>query len=79
MAKSIDKLRNVIGVDSVLNRIQDLDILLERILLEARRVLRADAGSIYIKQRDKLAITYSQNDTRRYRHRWGPGCDSDGR
>ncbi len=64
MASRIDKLRNVIGVDSVLNKIQDLDILLERILLEARRVLRADAGSIYITQGDKLAVTYSQNDTK---------------
>ena len=64
MASRIDKLRNVIGVDSVLNKIQDLDILLERILLEARRVLSADAGSIYIKQGDKLAVTYSQNDTK---------------
>ena len=64
MASRVDKLRNVIGVDSVLNKIQDLDILLERILLEARRVLSADAGSIYIKQGDKLAVTYSQNDTK---------------
>ena len=64
MASRVDKLRNVIGVDSVLNKIQDLDILLERILLEGRQVLRADAGSIYIKQGDKLAVTYSQNDTK---------------
>lgn len=64
MASRIDKLRNVIGVDSVLNKIQDQDILLERILLEARRVLRADAGSIYKTQGDKLAVTYSQNDTK---------------
>jgi len=64
MASRIDKLRDVIGVDSVLNKIQDQDILLERILLEARRVLNADAGSIYIKDGDKLAVTYSQNDTK---------------
>lgn len=64
MASRIEKLRKVIGVDSVLNKIQDLDILLERILLEARRVLNADAGSIYIKQGEKLAVTYSQNDTK---------------
>ena len=63
MASRIDKLRNVIGVDSVLNKIQDLDILLERILLEARRVMNADAGSIYIKQADNLAVSYAQNDT----------------
>ena len=64
MASRIDKLRNVIGVDSVLNKIQDLDILLERVLLEARRVLSANAGSIYRKQGDKLAVSYSQNDTK---------------
>lgn len=63
MAKHEDKLRSVIGVDSVLNRIQDLDILLERILLEARRVLSADAGSVYIKTGDMLAVQYAQNDT----------------
>jgi response regulator RpfG family c-di-GMP phosphodiesterase len=58
-----DKLRNVLGVDSLLNRIQDLDVLLETILSEARKVLSADAGSIYIKDGDELAVSYSQNDT----------------
>jgi HD-GYP domain-containing protein (c-di-GMP phosphodiesterase class II) len=65
--------RAIIQLDTELNQIQDLDILLERILLEARRVVRADAGSIYIRERtaekgddapvEKLAIKYSQNDT----------------
>ena len=32
MASRIDKLRNVIGVDSVLNKIQDLDILLDPLI-----------------------------------------------
>jgi len=61
----------IIKIDSELQQIQDLDILLERILLEARRVVHADAGSIYVKETveeegkvvDKLAIKYSQNDT----------------
>lgn len=44
--------------------IQDVDILLERILLEARQVANADAGSIYIRQGDALAITYAQNATK---------------
>jgi HD-GYP domain-containing protein (c-di-GMP phosphodiesterase class II) len=56
-------LESIIRLDSELNQIQDLDLLLERILLEARRVVRADAGSIYVKEGDKLAIKYSQNDT----------------
>jgi hypothetical protein len=40
----------ILQLDSELNRIQDLDLLLERILLEARKVVHADAGSIYVKE-----------------------------
>lgn len=57
------KLREVISLDSELNQIQDLDILLERILREARRIVNADAGSIYRKRGDELVISYAQNDT----------------
>jgi HD-GYP domain-containing protein (c-di-GMP phosphodiesterase class II) len=64
-------LRALLKIDAELNKIQDLDILLERILLEARKVVNADAGSIYIKEsvkeegtvKDKLFFRYSQNDT----------------
>ncbi|ORC37931.1 phosphohydrolase [Marispirochaeta aestuarii] len=56
-----EKLLDVITLDSELNKIKDVDILLERILTEARRVVQADAGSIYIKKADKLAISYAQN------------------
>jgi HD-GYP domain-containing protein (c-di-GMP phosphodiesterase class II) len=57
------KLKQIFALDFELNKIQDLDILLERLLFEARRVTRADAGSIYIREEDKLVILYSQNDT----------------
>jgi len=50
-----------LGVD--LNQIQDLDILMESILTEARRFVNADAGSIYIREKDTLHFTYTQNDT----------------
>ncbi len=56
-------LTSILELDSKLNQIQDLDILLERILLEARKAVHADAGSIYIRENDKLAIKYAQNDT----------------
>ncbi len=59
-----EKLRKIIRLDAELNRIQDLDILLERILLEARRAVNADAGSIYIREDNRLAIKYAQNDTK---------------
>jgi len=63
--------KNIIRLDSELNQIQDYDLLLERILYEARRVVRADAGSIYItvptepgeEGTEKLSIKYSQNET----------------
>ncbi len=57
-------IQSIIQIDSELNKIRDYDLLLERILLEARRVVNADAGSIYIKEGDTLAIKYSQNDTK---------------
>ena len=57
-------LKKFFELESQLNRIQDLDILLERILLEARRMVSANAGSIYIKKdADNLVINYAQNDT----------------
>ena len=50
-----------LGVD--LNQIQDLDILMESILAQARRFVNADAGSIYIRRKDMLLFSYTQNDT----------------
>ncbi|MGD2188223.1 MAG: HD domain-containing protein [Desulfobacterales bacterium] len=50
-----------LGID--LSRVHDLDILMERILSEARRFVNADAGSIYIREKDLLHFTYTQNDT----------------
>jgi len=69
--EDIADFKSIIRLDSELNQIQDFDLLLERILLEARSVANADAGSIYITVPDedkddgteKLAIKYSQNDT----------------
>ncbi len=64
MSGEAEKLRSIISLDSELNKIQDLDILLERILSEARKVVNADAGSIYIVRGDELVINYAQNDTK---------------
>ncbi len=64
MPLAVQDIQSIIQIDSELNKIRDYDLLLERILLEARRVVHADAGSIYIKEGDTLAIKYSQNDTK---------------
>jgi len=71
MAETVTDFKSIIEIDSELNKIQDLDLLLEQILFEARKVVHADAGSIYIKQSveelgvaaEKLSIKYAQNDT----------------
>lgn len=45
------------------SRIQDRDILLTRVLTEARRLTSADAGSIYLREGDELVLHFPQNDT----------------
>ncbi len=56
--------RNLIfEIDSELSKIQDADILLEHILLEARRVVNAEAGTIYVVEGGLLAFKYTQNAT----------------
>ena len=57
------KLDALVRLGTDLNQIQDLDILMERILTEARRYVGADAGSIYIRDNHSLRFTYTQNDT----------------
>ena len=64
------ELKDIIRLEAELNKIQDFDLLLERILFESRKVVNADAGSIYVAVPDpenagteKLSIKYSQNDT----------------
>ncbi len=57
------KLQWLIELEKKLNEIQDLDVLLERILTEARRIVHADAGSIYVVEDNNLRIKYAQNDT----------------
>lgn len=58
-----DKLQKIIEIERQLGEIQDVDVLLERILTETRHIVNADAGSIYVVEGDKLKIKYGQNDT----------------
>lgn len=58
-----DKLQTIIGIERELGEIQDVDVLLERILTETRRIVNADAGSIYVVEGKSLKIKYGQNDT----------------
>ncbi len=51
----------ILGIE--LNRIHDIDILMEKVLTRARQFVNADAGSIYIREKDRLNFSYSQNAT----------------
>lgn len=59
------KLKKIIEIEHSLTTVKDLDVLLESILTEARKIVHADAGSIYIVEDDCLKIKYAQNDTQR--------------
>jgi len=58
-----DQLRLLFELDADLNRIQDVDLLLEEILRGARQTANADAGSIYLVEKAQLHFRYSQNET----------------
>lgn len=59
-----EKLQKIIESEKLLGEIQDVDVLLERILTEARAIVHADAGSIYVVDGNNLKIKYAQNDSR---------------
>lgn len=46
-----------------LNKLQDFHVLMERILSEARALLHADAGTIFLRETRALRFAYAQNDT----------------
>jgi response regulator RpfG family c-di-GMP phosphodiesterase len=71
MLERKEKLQRIIQIGIEVAQIKDLDILLEKILSEARLLVTADAGSIYIKEENTLKFSYSQNET--LRKKLGPG------
>ncbi len=58
-----EKLDSLTRLGVELNQINDLDILMERVLTRARQFVNADAGSIYIRNKQWLHFTYTQNET----------------
>jgi HD-GYP domain-containing protein (c-di-GMP phosphodiesterase class II) len=57
------KFAKIIALGIEITQVKDLDVLLERILKEARNLVSADAGTIYVKEDEKLKFSYTQNDT----------------
>ncbi len=60
----VEKIQKVLKLGTELNTVQDVDILLERILSEARKFVSADAGTIYLKEGENLIFAHAQNDTK---------------
>ena len=58
-----EKIDLITQISLDINEVKDLDILLDRILTRVRKFFNADAGSIYLKQADKLKFSHTQNDT----------------
>lgn len=59
------RLMQIINLGMEVAQVKDIDLLLERTLTEARQFVNADAGSIYIKEDDRLKFSYTQNETLR--------------
>ena len=59
------KLQRIVQIGIEVSQIADLDFLLEKVLSEARSLVNADAGSIYIKEGKTLKFSYAQNETLR--------------
>jgi HD-GYP domain-containing protein (c-di-GMP phosphodiesterase class II) len=66
-----DQVKKLTRIGIALSAERDLEKLLEMIVSEARAFTRADAGSLYIREGDRLQFTVSQNDTlaRRFENR----------
>ncbi len=60
-----DKVHELLRISDELNHINDIDSLLDTILDEARRLTKADAGSIFLLEDKMLNFSYVQNDTLR--------------
>lgn len=59
----ISNLNKILLTVEKLNHIKDIHSLINNILSETRVITKADAGSIFIIENNKLKFTYVQNDT----------------
>lgn len=55
--------KTILETTEQLNSLKDVDTILDRILLEARRMCCAEAGSIFLADKDKLNFSYVHNDS----------------
>jgi HD-GYP domain-containing protein (c-di-GMP phosphodiesterase class II) len=60
---NVDICAKILEVMEKLSHLKDVDALLDEVLLQARRLTRADAGSIYLIENNVLNFSYIHNDT----------------
>lgn len=60
---SNEKIISILKAGEELNHLKDVDTILDKILYETRKLSRADAGSIFLAEGDKLNFSYVHNDT----------------
>ena len=53
----------ILQIMEKLSHIKDVHALLDEVLLQARQLTRADAGSIYLIENNVLNFSYIHNDT----------------
>jgi HD-GYP domain-containing protein (c-di-GMP phosphodiesterase class II) len=61
-SRAVDGFKKLLSVMEELHQIKDLDTLLDAILLQARRLIAADAGSIYLVRDKALHFSFLHND-----------------
>lgn len=61
------KLARIAALQQELAKVNDLDLLLEKILTLARECTGADAGSVYLRDGARLVFSHTQNETLRRR------------
>lgn len=63
MTNEKEILSHIIKLGQEITQIKDVDLLLQKILTQAREFVNADGGSIYVKSNDMLQFSYAQNDS----------------
>jgi len=60
---SNEQILSVLKATEELNALKDVDAILDKILLESRKISNADAGSIFLVKDNQLEFSYVHNDT----------------
>ncbi|HNR14557.1 MAG TPA: phosphohydrolase, partial [Thermodesulfobacteriota bacterium] len=63
MLNEKEKLQEILRIGTEVAEVNDLDLVLEKILTNARIITNCDAGSICIREGNCLRFSHAQNDS----------------